>query len=264
MRIPVLLLACAALLAGCRSVPPATPLPAGDPRPEALLAAWRAHTAGRETLRAVARFAVDAPGAGQGGEDLALRSRQRMWLARPANLRVEVLGFLDTALAVLVTDGSRYAWLETAERRFDEGPVYEGLLWDAARLDLTPDEAVEVILGAPGSDAGLFRVAAWAEGRRVRIELADAAGRVRRRLEFGSGGELTGLVKVDPDGRTAWEARFDDYVEVGGAPFARRVAVRSASGRAELTLRDVELNPTLSEDLFRLRAPGVPEGPEGG
>ena len=104
---------------------------------------------------------VDAPGAGAGGADLALRSKQRMWLSRPASLRVEVLGFLDTALAVLVTDGHRYALLESAERRYDEGVVYEGLLWDAARLDLRPDEAVDVILGVAADRAGWARSAAW-------------------------------------------------------------------------------------------------------
>jgi hypothetical protein len=253
----VLALALLAFGTGCVSTVPPAMLPADDPRPDALLAAWRAHTAGRDALQALARFAVDAPRAGVGGRDLALRSKQRMWLARPAQLRVEVLGFLDTTLAVLATDGDHYALLETQERRFEEGPVYEGWLWDAARLDLTPREAVEVILGAPQPDADLTRGAAYAVGDRVRIELVDAAGRVRRVVEFGAGGELRRLAQSDTRGRPLWEALFDDYVELGGAPFARNVALRSASGRAraELTLRNVELNPSVSPELFRLRAP---------
>jgi hypothetical protein len=251
LRTLAVLLAVAALAAGCRGIAPATPLPAGDPRPDALLAAWRAHTAGREALRAVARLAVDAPGAAAGGNDLALRSKQRLWLARPANLRVEVLGFLDTVLAVLVTDGEFYALLES--ERFDEGPLYDGLLWDAARLDLSPDEAVEVILGAPDSGREWTRAGAWQVGDRVRIELV--AGAARRTLEFSAGGELLELAETAVDGRSAWAATFDDYTEVGGGPFARRIAVESDVGRAELVLRDVELNPTIPEDLFRLEAP---------
>jgi hypothetical protein len=255
VRAWIVLLALVALSGGCRTALPAMPLPADDPRPTALLAAWRTHTEGRDGLRAVARLAVDAPGAGVGGDDLALRSKQRMWLSRPANLRIEVLGFLDTALAVLVTDGERYALLESEVRRFDEGPVYDELLWDAARMDLSPEEAVEVILGAPGGGAEWTRSGAWAVEDRVRIELADAAGRPRRSLEFGPSGELRALVKLARDGSVVWEARFDDFVELTGTPFARRVAVESATGRAELTLRNVELNPTLHEDLFRLSAP---------
>jgi hypothetical protein len=195
-----------------------------------------------------------------------------MWLARPAQLRVEVLGFLDTTLAVLVTDGDEYALLQTRERRFEQGPVYDGFLWDAARLDLSPEEAVEVILGAPRPDLDLARGAAYAVGDRVRIELVDAAGRVRRVVEFGPNGELRRLVQSGAEGETAWEASFDDYVEIDGSPFARIVAVDSGSGRAELVLRDVELNPAVSPDIFRLHAPagfevepGLPPavGPEG-
>jgi hypothetical protein len=251
-------LALAALATGCASTIPARTLPEGDPRPGALLAAWRAGASGRASLSAVARLSVDAPGAATGGRDLALRSKQRLWLAQPAQLRVEVLGFLDTTLAVLVTDGERYALFETQEQRFEEGAVYPGLLWDAARLALTPAEAVEVILGAPEPDAGLTRGAAYLVGERVRIELADPGGRVRRVVEFGAGGELRRLAQSDERGEVAWEALFDDFTEVSGAPFARSVALRSSSGRtrAELVLRDVELNPNVPPDIFQLRPPG--------
>lgn len=260
-----LALALLALGTGCRSVVPSTPLPAGDPRPLAVLEAWRARAGERDALRAVARFAVDAEGAGVGGADLSLRSRQRLWLARPAKLRVEVLGFFDTAVAVLATDGEHYAWLQSGERRYDSGPVYEDLLWDAAYLDLTPREAVEVILGVPWPDADLRADAAWAVGEGVRIELSDATGRVRRVVEFGGSGELRRLEQRDADGRPAWEARFDDYVDLAGTPFARGVALRDAEGatRAALTLRDVELNPVLAPELFELRAP-ADAGAEGG
>lgn len=258
MRAAIALLALAALCSGCRSVVQETPLPADDPRPAALVAAWQAHTASRHALRATARLAVDAPGAGEGGDDLALRSKQRMWLSRPANLRVEVLGFLDTALAVLVIDGERYALLESAARRFDEGPIYDGLLWDAARMDLAPEEAVLVILGALALDPTWTRSDAWTIDDRVRVAFADAAGRPRRVLEFGAGGELLANISLDLDGETAWEAEYADFVVLGdltAAPFARRVALSSETGRAEITLRNVELNPTLPADLFRLSAP---------
>jgi hypothetical protein len=258
------LLALAALATGCVSTIPAKPLPDGDPRPAALLAAWHAGTARRESLQAVARLAVDAPGEGLGGRDLALRSKQRLWLARPAQLRVEVLGFLDTTVAVLVTDGERYSLFESSEQRLEEGPVYPELLWDAAHLALTPAEAVEVILGAPEPDAGLTRGAAYLVGERVRIELTDPGGRVRRVVEFGAGGELRRLAQSDDSGQMSWEALFDDFAEIDGAPFARDVALRSSSGRAraELVLRTVELNPAVPADIFHLRPPGSRLDPE--
>ena len=260
----LLWLALAALATGCVTTVPAARLEEDDPRPDALLAAWRASTAHRDSLRAVARLAIDAAEANPDGSDLALRSKQRLWLSRPAQLRVEVLGFLDTTLAVLVTDGERYSLFESQEQHFQEGPVYPELLWDAAHLALTPAETVEVILGAPEPDAGLARGDAYLIGDRVRIELADPGGRVRRVVEFGAAGELRRLAQSDESGEVAWEALFDDYAEVGGAPFARDVALRSSSGRsrAEIVLRSIELNPSLPVDIFRLRPPSSRLDPE--
>jgi hypothetical protein len=264
VRRPAAWIALAALATGCVSTIPAKPLPGDDPRPAALLEAWHAHTASREALQASARLAVDAAGAGANGGDLSFRSKQRMWLARPAQLRVEVLGFLDTTLAVLVTDGERYALFESQEQRLEEGAVYANLLWDVARLALTPAEAVEVILGAPEPDAGLARGAAYLVGERVRIELVDPGGKLRRIVEFGAGGELRRLAQADEHGEIAWEALFDDFIEAGGAPFARDVALRSSGGRAraELLLRTIELNPAVPADIFRLRPPGTTIDPE--
>src|SRR5262249_39207238 len=151
------------------------------------------------------------------------------------------------------TDGERYALFQSQEQRFEEGAVYPELLWDSARLALTPAEAVEVILGAPEPDAGLARGAAYLVGERVRVELTDPGGRVRRIVEFGAGGELRRLAQVDQGGEVAWEALFDDFVEIDGVPFARDVALRSSSGRAraELVLRTIQLNPEVPADIFR-------------
>ncbi|MEM7412522.1 MAG: hypothetical protein AAF430_19990 [Myxococcota bacterium] len=241
---------------GCASLTPRVPLSPDDPRPASLLESWKSRAAERDALQALARFAVDAPGSGIGGEDLALRIKQRVWLARPASLRVEVLGFLGTTLAVLTTDGEEYALLQAEDRRFDSGPVYDGLLWDAARLDLTPEEAVEVMLGAPQPDADLVRGRAFAEDDRVAIELLDADGAVRRVVVFGADGLLVRLEERGRDGARPWRAHFDDYIEVAGVPFARDVSLESASdARVVVRLSDVQLNPRLEPELFQLAPP---------
>ena len=53
---------------------------------------------------------------------------------------------------------------------------------------------------------------------------------------------------------------FDAYAEVDGMPFAHAVTLDIGAGEthAEITLRKVQLNPELSPDIFRLRAPAVP------
>jgi hypothetical protein len=254
-------LALAALSAGCVSTLPASRLPEDDPRPAALLGTWRAYSAERSALQALARLAVDAPGAGADGGDLAFRTKQRLWLSRPAQLRVEVLGFLDTTVAVLTTDGERYALFRTEDHHHEEGPVYPGLLWDVARLDLTPDEAVEAILGALAADAEITPGPAYLVGERVRIEFSDRDSGARE-VEFGAGGELRRLAQLDAEGELIWEALYYDFTSLEGRPLAHKVILRSAAGRAraELVLRNVELNPDIPPDIFRLRPPETPGG----
>ncbi len=243
------------LLAGCRGVPPLRPLARDDPRPGALLEAWASQAGERSALRGTGRLAVDADGAAAGGRDLHFRSRQALVLARPARLRVELRSLLGTTAAVLATDGERYDFFRAEDRSLESGPVHDGLLWQVARLALTPEEVVDLILGAPGLADALSPTAAFDAGDgRVRIALSDAAGSVRRLVDFDAAGRLRWLQERRRDGAVAWEAAFDDYAPVDGVPLARSLTLQLRGGRtrALLSLDAVELNPELSPDLFRL------------
>jgi outer membrane lipoprotein-sorting protein len=52
---------------------------------------------------------------------------------------------------------------------------------------------------------------------------------------------------------------------VDGQPFAHALTLDVAAGdtRAEISLRDVELNPELPPDIFRLRQPAAGDGGAG-
>jgi hypothetical protein len=232
-------------LAGCRTPAALPPLPADDPRPQRFVDAWLAQTAQRTALRGSARLAVD--GEGQGGEPVRLRSRQSLVLERPARLRIEVQGMLGTTLAVLAVDGAEYAFFETETRRFERGPLDDALLWRVAGLALRPEDVIEAVLGGPQADPGLALQGAYAapEGG-VQVSLGGDAG-ARRVLRFDADGRLREL-EVRAPGAAAWRAAYDDF----DAGFARRVSIDTGSARAELHLRDVELNPPVTADMFRL------------
>lgn len=223
----------------------------------------------RRALRSMGRLAVDADGAGAGGRDVHFRSRQAMVLARPARLRIEVRGLLGATLAVLTTDGERYDLFQADDRSFESGPVHDALLWEVTGLTLTPAEAVHVILGAPQLEESLAPTAAFDVGHgRVRVQLSDEAGSVRRLVDFDAEGRLRWLQERRAGSSVAWEARFDDYMPVDGAPLAHTLAIELREGRtrALLSLSGVELNPELSPDIFRLDglAAGRARGAEGG
>ena len=246
-----LLVASLLLAAACRTIPPPVPIPPDDPRPRALLEAWAERANERQGLRGVARLAVD-------GEETGVRIRavQIFAIERPSRLRVEVLGLLNQTLAVLVTDGERFELFRAKERSFETGLVHPLLLWQEAHLALTPEETVDLLLGAPMPDPELVAAAAerTSDGE-IRVSLADADGALRQRVAFDADARLRWIEVRDPAGELAWRARYDDYSPVDGTPFAHAISLDVSTGgtHAEISLRDLELNPELSVDVFRLR-----------
>ena len=252
-RLSILVAALLAATACQTPVPVAIPLPPDDPRPAALLEAWTRAAGERRGLRGRARLAVD----GANGA-VRLRGKQILVLERPSQLRVEILGLLNQTVAVLTTDGERFELFRAEDRSYETGSVHPDLLWEQAYLALTPEEAIGLLLGLPAPDRSLAPVAALGDAAGgVSLELADAARRLRRRAGFDVEGRLRWLEVLDGADALVWRAEFDEYAAVGGEPFAHAVSIEVSAGRtrAEISLRDVELNPELPPDIFRLRAP---------
>jgi len=255
------LVAAASLLvaAGCRTpLPVFEALPPGDPRPARLLQEWAQAAEARRGLRGRASIAVDSSDG-----SVRLRAKQILVLERPARMRVEILGLLNQTLAVLVTDGDRFELFDTQQRSYQSGEVTPALLWEQAHLALTPEEATDLLLGAPALDPELSPARAFedAEGR-VRLELVDLSGRLRQEASFDREGRLAGLDVFDEAGKRRWRAGFGDYAELDGVAFPHVLTIEVSAGRtrAEISLRDIELNPALPPDIFRLRAPRAGAG----
>jgi outer membrane lipoprotein-sorting protein len=246
----------------CRTVPSALPLPADDPRPAALLARWEAEIAARAGLRGRAHVAV----ASEAGR---YSSRQVVVLERPARLRVEVLGLMKQTAAVITTDGDRFEVFRVGDRSYETGSVRPDLLWREARLALLPTEAIAVLLGVPvpGADLTLANAMRTHEDW-IEVDLVDREGHCRQRASFDASERLRSFEVLGDDGSSRWRARFDGYALVGASQLPHAIVLDVAEGgtHAEIELKDLELTPVLSTELFRLRAPvdaGAIEG-EGG
>jgi hypothetical protein len=253
-------LLCAAALAcliatGCQTFAPPR-APAAALRPEALFDALIRQSEARRALRGLVRVAVDGPaGAGRG--------KQVLVAARPAQLRVEFLGFLNQTVALFATNGERFDLFQAEPRIHQSGPVHAGLLFESVQVDLTPLEAVSVLLGDPGPLVGLS-LAPVSAGSELRIELVDAGGAVRRVLGFDAAARLRRVEARGANGAVSWVVQFDDYRDVGDEAFAHTIEleVPSSATHARLGFRDVELNPELPPGIFELRLPaGVSSEP---
>ncbi len=249
---------CVALLLamGCAGVraPRESPLDASDPRPTALVAALGRAGATRESLRGVARVALDGPG-GSG------RAKQVLALARPARLRVEVLGLLDQTIALLVTDGTRYRLVRSADRVVETGPVHDALLADVAGIALTPAEAVRVLLGAPvAPDARVSAGGAALADGGVRAIVVRSDALEREALDFDAQGRLVRWALLGVDGTPLLEAIYTDPRPAGDGWFAHAVELRDAASGAvaRFAWSRVELNASLDDALFALPAEPAP------
>jgi hypothetical protein len=244
----------ALLVAGCRTPAPiGQPLSADDPRPAALLDRLVASMDSLQTLRGRTRVSID----GRGGSAF---SRQLLVLARPAQLRLEILGMLGQRVAILATDGVRYDLFRAETHGLETGDVHGAILWEVAGLPLTPEEAVELAFGTPvGESPRVGRASEVPGDGGIRVDLEASTGAVFATLEFAAEGQLARYVRLDLSGAAVLDARYGDYRDVGGRSFAHRIEVDFpvAETRAEIRFQSVELNPELPEQLFRLELRGA-------
>jgi outer membrane biogenesis lipoprotein LolB len=190
-------------------------------------------------MRATARVRLDSP---QGSGSV----REVIVVQRPVQLRLETLNLLGQTQAMLVTDGGGYAYFDGAA--VEQGELSETLLRERMGLDLTPEEAVEVLLAAPFFDPSKLGPA---------IEVGDErwVETGRGRLRIGPEGELRGFQALSPRGHVRWAAEYDRWRDVAGGryPFVVRLEFPATETRVELSLREAEVNPDLDPSLFRLR-----------
>jgi hypothetical protein len=247
-------LAALLLLVACQTPGPVErPLPLSDPRIGASLDRLLATAASRRAMRAHARLALDAP-------DLRFRRPQRLVVELPTSLRVEVLGLFGQVAAILATHEGRYQFFDPAEGALEEGQVSAELLWQLARVDLTPEEAATVLLGAPIPSEGLKPVGAFSvpDGGIAVLLGSHEGGRMSERFEFDALGRLRSATRLASEDSELWSARFDDYREVANEFFAFHLALSfpRVGAKAEIQFKQVELNPDLPADVFVLSVPG--------
>jgi len=286
--IRVALLLFALSLAGCRSwfQPPllvsttGTPLAIDDERADRLLENYLDTIEGRSGLRGSARVALSGP-------DFKLNRPQRIVVERPARLRFEILGLFDQLAAILVTNGRLFGFFEASTGQISRGRVSSSLLWDLTKIDLSPEQAVGLLLGTPEPEPGLARAAVWLEPNgQIALAFAwpseDSSGACHADLRsglsepacfvteaalseggevffFDAEGQLVELRSLESDGVIRYRAIFERYEVLDGADrvsFPMRVTIRSpgVDSEARFDWKRVVFASELSDRLFTLPA----------
>jgi hypothetical protein len=179
--------------------------------------------------------------------------------ARPDRFRLEAFS-LGGLASLAVCDGERLAVYVP-----QDGAVYRGAATplNMARfvgVALSPGEVVDVLLGGAPGRAGQAAAAWGTEAKRgvdrgrglLSVEVGSPRGG-RQVLSFdGRTGRLVRSEELGSDGRAFLWAEFAEYERVGSVWFPRRILLGDEVEERRLTLRyeRLELNPTLSADLF--------------
>lgn len=251
-------LSLAALALGCSSPPPRYPIT----DPAVALASVRARDARVRELRAHGS-------AEQYGAQGRLRGEVFVFVRRPSQMRVDTRAF-GTTVSSVVSDGETLSLTDLQNGRFYTGPARPCVAAQLLGIPLEAAEVVAVLAGGPPLLDGRAQIA-WRDGRYV-LDLAGAERRSEQlELEItdaereGARPEAQHPRPVraelrDPSGVRA-VLTFEDYADVDGVPFPRRVRVVMERDHVDLTVRyrELTLDPELPDDVFDTAAPPAVE-----
>ena len=144
-----------------------------------------------------------------GGEHF--KARENIIVRRPANMRVEVMSALGVAL-VVAADAGQVAVFDPGKNTLMRGPASEATLQRYARIPMTADAAVRLMLAlAPDSAMLAFAPNSTAEAGASKVLIYRQPGGVVDELGFTSGGNLEMVRETLADGRVGYEVHYSDY-----------------------------------------------------
>jgi outer membrane lipoprotein-sorting protein len=243
--------------AGCKTAP-ACPLQARTD-PGKALDDHANRRSGWQSIKAEARVT-------QWGRNGRIRGNVLMFLERPNRVRFDVMTQLGPA-AVLTSDGESFQLTDLREGVFLHGPTCPrniarllGISVDAENVlriltgDTPTIEATERSMECRDGNYVVTLVAADGTSQEIAFSV-DAADRDKgpeaQRLTLHRSAERA------PDGKTRWDATYDDYIDVEGRSFPTNVRFVDEVNDADTSVRvkSISVNPEVPEGAFQ-QAPG--------
>ncbi|MCA9771501.1 MAG: DUF4292 domain-containing protein [Myxococcales bacterium] len=238
-------------LAACARVAPAPPAPPPLPTGDIARAA-QARGAEVRTLRALYEVEVTLADGAQGFDAVAA-------VGEGGALRLEVLGPFGGTRVVAVADGRAFAAYETTEKTYFRGAATAANLARVLRVPVDPATLSRALLGRALVIVPLVPPVASRDGPFARLLAADALGRLEHAWLDPRTARLLRLEVTDPDGALTLAASFERWSEDEGpsraVPERLRLEFPSVGARIVLEADELERNPSLDSDLFRLRRP---------
>jgi len=251
--LPLLLAACPRQGLIARAYPP----PAPDELRQLVAARQRAVTSINGAARATSWLGGDR-----------IRATVLLLVERAGRLRLEAEVSLQGTVAVLTTDGQRFALLDVRKNELRRGPACPANIASLIRIPLSPAEVAAIFLGdakLPGPDGANDAVDWDGDTGTDVLVVPSGAGHLRYHFRHRDTGSplLVGVTAVDAAEHPVWRAAFEEFVDVSSPRGAVSLPqlIHYAEGTSsfddgvEIKFKDRTANDPISPDTFTLTAP---------
>jgi outer membrane lipoprotein-sorting protein len=265
---------CAALLSDrTPAIPPGQSL--SQATPEALLDLLSERSKAVVSISSVAKLRVVLTEDASQAEEKRFSTSQAVLAKAPASFRLESLSPFGVSYAV-VSDGAQLAVLAPQEGTIYRGVASAGTVANATGVDAAPGDITQILLGLPPLPRVEARLA-WISSTPEQAQTHDGRGALEPAVLLHAPsaerpGEtvIVGLARlpqedaaivpvlferIAPDGRLELRARFGAYQAVGQWSVPTSIELWAPGSHATLDYRDVELNPEVGPERFRLVTP---------
>jgi outer membrane lipoprotein-sorting protein len=176
------------------------------------------------------------------------KARENLTVQRPASMRVDVLSAAGVVL-VVATGGGQLAVFDAGKNTLTHGAASAATLERYARIPMTPDAAVRLLLGLSPDTAMLASppnsMTVNGDGKMLTYH---QPGGVVDELEFNGDERLETVRETLADGRIGYEVHYSDYRAAGGGiMFPAQVDAKFP--KTGTTVKFHFENPSLNQDV---------------
>jgi outer membrane lipoprotein-sorting protein len=181
-----------------------------------------------------------------GGEHF--KARENIVVRRPASIRVEVMSALGVAL-VVAADAGQIAIFDPGKNTLMRGTATAATLQRYARIPMTPDAAVRLIL-ALARDSTMLAYApnSMTEKGDAKVLTYHQPGGAVDELGFTGAGYLGMVRETLAGGRIGYEVHYSDYRKLAGG-FMFPAQVDASFPKTGATVKFHFENPSLNQDV---------------
>jgi outer membrane lipoprotein-sorting protein len=176
------------------------------------------------------------------------KARENITVLRPASMRVEVMSPLGVAL-VVAADAGQVAVFDPSKNTLLQGTANAATLDRFARIPMTPDAAVRLMLALPPDTAMLaFAPNSMTETGDAKVLTYHQPGGVVDELGFTGEGKLEMVRETLASGRVAYEVHYSDYRTVDGG-YLIPAQVDASFPRTGASVKFHYENPSVNKDV---------------